>query len=100
MGSNLTGLHQRVAIFRWLRPDIGRRRQILKVRQFSITQASIHGSPSCNLFMHNIYKLHDLPMAIISDRYRIFTSNVWQELFKLSQTQLRLSSSYHPQTNG
>ena len=52
------------------------------------------------VFMRNIYKLHDLPMAIISDRDRIFTSNIWQELFKLSQTQLRLSSSYHPQTDG
>lgn len=39
-------------------------------------------------------------MAIISDRDRIFTSAVWQELFKLSKTQLRLSSSYHPQTDG
>lgn len=52
------------------------------------------------LFMQNIYRLHGLPLAIISDRDRIFTSNIWQELFKLSQTQLRLSSSYHPQTDG
>uniref|UniRef100_A0A8R7UZD0 Integrase n=1 Tax=Triticum urartu TaxID=4572 RepID=A0A8R7UZD0_TRIUA len=38
------------------------------------------------------------PLAIISDRDRIFTSALWQELFKLAQTQLRMSSSYHPQT--
>lgn len=51
-------------------------------------------------FMKNIFCLHGLPLAIISDRDPIFTSAIWQELFKLSQTELRLSSSYHPQTDG
>lgn len=51
-------------------------------------------------YMQNIFKLHGLPMALISDRDRIFTSSLWQELFRLSQTQLRMSSSYHPQTDG
>ena len=45
-------------------------------------------------YMNNVYKLHGLPAAIISDRDRIFTSNVWQELFKLADTQLAMSSSY------
>uniref|UniRef100_A0A0A8YRH5 Integrase catalytic domain-containing protein n=1 Tax=Arundo donax TaxID=35708 RepID=A0A0A8YRH5_ARUDO len=49
--------------------------------------------------MNNIFKLHGLPQAIISDRDRIFTSALWQELFRLAQTHLRLSSSYHPQTD-
>jgi len=52
------------------------------------------------LYFHNIYKLHGLPEAIISDRDRVFTSHVWQELFKLSDTKLLMSSSYHPQTDG
>lgn len=52
------------------------------------------------LFMENIYKLHGMPLAIVSDRDRIFTSNLWQELFKLSGTQLRMSSAYHPQSDG
>ena len=46
------------------------------------------------LYLANIYKLHGLPTTIISDRDRIFTSNVWQELFKLADTQLAMSSSY------
>ena len=29
-----------------------------------------------------------------------FTSRVWQERFKLIDTQLRMSSTAHPQTNG
>ena len=52
------------------------------------------------LYLANIYKLHGLPTTIISDRDRIFTSNMWQELFKLTDTQLAMSSAYHPQTDG
>lgn len=48
-------------------------------------------------YIHNIYKLHGLPQSIISDRDKIFTSDVWQELFRLSDTRLLMSSSYHPQ---
>ena len=51
-------------------------------------------------YMANIYKLHGLPESIISDRDRVFTSKVWQELFRLTNTQLLMSSSYHPQTDG
>jgi transposase InsO family protein len=51
-------------------------------------------------FLNNIYKLHGMPTIIISDRDRIFTSAFWQELFKLTNTTLNMSSSYHPQTDG
>lgn len=51
-------------------------------------------------FMQHIFCLHGLPLAIIADRDRIFTSALSQELFKLSKAELRLSSSYHPQTDG
>jgi transposase InsO family protein len=52
------------------------------------------------LYLDNIFKLHSMPLSIISDRDRIFTSAFWKELFRLAGTQLRLSSSYHPQTDG
>lgn len=51
-------------------------------------------------YFDNVYKLHGLPESIVSDRDRIFTSAVWRELFKLSDTKLLMSSSYHPQTDG
>jgi hypothetical protein len=52
------------------------------------------------MFLDNIYRLHGMPSAIISDHDRIFTSAFWQALFKLSRTALRMSTSYHPQTDG
>jgi len=51
-------------------------------------------------FMDHVFKLHGMPQAMVSDRDKIFTIAVWQELFKLTGTELHMSTSYHPQTDG
>jgi transposase InsO family protein len=51
-------------------------------------------------FMDHIYRLHGLPVSIISDRDRIFTSRFWSELFQLAGVQLCRSTAYHPQSDG
>jgi hypothetical protein len=51
-------------------------------------------------YMKDIYRLHSLPEAIVSDRDPIFTSTLWQELFRLTQTELRMSSARHLETDG
>lgn len=51
-------------------------------------------------FMEQVYRLHSLPEAIISDRDPIFTSKFWQELFRLTKTELNLSTASHPETDG
>ncbi|XBJ04555.1 hypothetical protein VPH35_023472 [Triticum aestivum] len=52
------------------------------------------------LFYNHIYKLHGLPSGIISDRDKVFTSNVWQSLFKMTDVKMNMSSAHHPQTDG
>jgi transposase InsO family protein len=52
------------------------------------------------LYMQQVYRLHGMPKSMISDRDRIFTSSLWQLLFKLSGVDLKMSTSYHPQTDG
>jgi len=44
-------------------------------------------------FMQHVYRLHGLPQSIVSDRDKVFTSQFWQELFKLAKVQLRMSSA-------
>ena len=53
-----------------------------------------------HLFFDNVVKLHGVPKTIVSDRDRVFTASFWQELFKLLDTKLHMSSAYHPQTDG
>lgn len=51
-------------------------------------------------FIQHVYDVFGMPQVIISDRDRIFTSALWQELFRLADVKLNMSSSYHPQTDG
>jgi hypothetical protein len=51
-------------------------------------------------FIDNIIKLHGHPLAIVSDRDRIFTSAMWKGIFGALQVKLRYSSAYHPQSDG
>jgi hypothetical protein len=57
-------------------------------------------SSVAKLYLDRIYKLHGMPLAIISDSDRIFPRRFWQELFSLAQVQLRMSTSYHSQSDG
>lgn len=52
------------------------------------------------LFHNNVYKLHGMPSHLISDRDRVFTSNLWRALFTLADVKLCMSSAYHPQSDG
>ncbi|KAK1651077.1 hypothetical protein QYE76_068882 [Lolium multiflorum] len=51
-------------------------------------------------YMDNVFKLHSLPKVMVSDRDPIFTSQFWQEMFSRMGTELRMSSAYHPATDG
>jgi hypothetical protein len=52
-----------------------------------------------NVFLDNVYKLHGMPSAIVSDRDKVFTSKLWKELFELAKVKLCMSSAYHPQSD-
>lgn len=51
------------------------------------------------LFLDMVCKLHDFPHSLVSDRDLVFISMFWCDLFHLSGTKLRMSTSYHSETN-
>ncbi|KAK4698583.1 hypothetical protein P7C70_g7691, partial [Phenoliferia sp. Uapishka_3] len=52
------------------------------------------------LFYKNIMSEHGVPAGIISDWDKLFTSDFWKQLAAMCGFKLKLSTSYHPQTDG
>jgi transposase InsO family protein len=55
---------------------------------------------TAQLYLHNVWKNHGLPSSIVSDRGPQFASQVMRDLCKRLGIQLKLSTAFHPQTNG
>lgn len=52
------------------------------------------------VFLKEVVRLHGYPLAIVSDIDKVFLISFWKSLFKLAGTQLKYSTSFHPQTYG
>ncbi|GJX88355.1 putative reverse transcriptase domain-containing protein [Tanacetum coccineum] len=51
-------------------------------------------------YIKEIVSRHGIPISIISDRDPRFTSRFWKSLQNALGTQLHMSTTYHPQTDG
>ena len=52
------------------------------------------------LFLDNVLHLHGIPDSIIFDRESIFMSHFWKSLASMMDLKYRLSTTFHPQTDG
>jgi len=52
------------------------------------------------LFFRSVFRSQGMPRVLLSDNGPQFASTFWQEFFGLLKTDIRLTSSYHPQSNG
>lgn len=52
------------------------------------------------IYIREVVRLHGVPVSIVSDRDPRFTAKFWESFQRAMGTQLKLSTSYHPQTDG
>lgn len=53
-----------------------------------------------NWFLRTFYRQHYLPRAIVSDRGAQFVGNLWARICQMLGIVRRLSTAYHPETDG
>ena len=61
---------------------------------------SLVGEELTEIFFRNWYCENGLPLDIVSDCDKLFVSRFWRALHKLTGIDLKLSTSYHPETDG
>ena len=74
--------------------------RLTKMAHFVPCKKTITGEETAKLFLDNIYRYHGLPDDIVSDRGPQFISRFWKSLFEILKVDIRLSSAFHPQTDG
>jgi len=57
-------------------------------------------TPVTRAFYKDVIHLHGFPNSNVSDRDPVFTSHVWRDLFRQAHVQLKMSTTFHLQTDG
>jgi hypothetical protein len=53
-----------------------------------------------HVFVKHVVANHGMPEQLVSDQDKLFTSNFWTALMQYLGVKHKMSTSYHPQTNG
>lgn len=64
------------------------------------TRIDISAEDLAIIFFDNWFCENGLPADIVSDRDKLFLSRFWKALHKLTGTRLKMSTAYHPETDG
>src|SRR5437868_5269981 len=74
--------------------------RLTKMSHFIPCRKDIDAKQFAIVFLKKIFRLHGLPRDIITDRGSIFTSEMWKEITTKLNIERRLSTPFHPQTDG
>ncbi|KAF1336389.1 Pol protein, partial [Globisporangium splendens] len=72
----------------------------LKMVHLAPVSDEISAEKTAKVFVDVVFRLHGLPVEIVSDRDTRFTSKFWRALFGLLDTKLSMSTVAHPETDG
>ena len=72
----------------------------MKSAHFLVVRMTFTLERFCRLYIREIVQLHGVPVSIVSDRDPRFTTYFWKSFQKDIGTQLTMSTTFHPQTDG
>ena len=73
--------------------------RLSKMTHFVATTEETSAEGLARLFRNNVWKLHELPESVISDRGPQFAAELMKELNRMLGIETRLSIAFHPQTD-
>jgi hypothetical protein len=68
--------------------------------QLAATRTNITAEDFALIFFDKWYCENGLPLEIVSDRDKLFVSKFWAALHKLTGVNLKMSTAFHPETDG
>jgi len=71
-----------------------------RARWIPVREAELTAESFAEAFVAGYVRNCRLPLSIVSDRDTRFTSKFWQTLWALLGIKLRMSTAYHPQSDG
>jgi len=71
-----------------------------KMSRYIPVRKTINAAELADVFIPNIFKDFGCPRGITLDRGSLFTSNFWGTVMYYLKVQRRLSTAFHPQTDG
>ncbi|MCQ8082127.1 hypothetical protein NP492_23680, partial [Salmonella enterica] len=74
--------------------------RMTKLAHFLPVKVSYLAEDYAKMDLREMVKFHGVPLSIISDRGTQFTSQFWKSFQKGLGTRVKLSTTFHPQTNG
>ena len=74
--------------------------RLSKQRHFVPCMTTVDAEGLARLFIDNVFRLHGLPDSIVSDRGPQFAADFWRYLCSCLGIATRLSTAFHPQTDG
>ncbi|WMV24471.1 hypothetical protein MTR67_017856 [Solanum verrucosum] len=84
----------------WGLPLVPRVDKVTKSSRFLAVKTTDLAEDYAKIYINEIVRLHGVHVSIISDRGPQFTSHFWKLFQKGLGSQVNLSTTFHPQTNG
>ena len=74
--------------------------RLTKSAHFLVVRMTFTLEEFYRLYIQEIVRLHGVPVSIVLNRDPRFTDHFWKSFQRVMGTQLMMSTSFHPQTDG